>query len=331
MLQEELIRAKSFESNSAVITDSHFKRHTNRESLNILRRSLNRSLFLPSLDNDPEVDMDVDEDDVKKLCVQINDLNSSMEEQAKNFTKNSMPTLSSDCMPDAELSTRVNEIRSKTDQKVKFCSFPGSNELKQEFSEVTELEKPNTLKVMLMEGNKVLCNSGNSSPCKQLPLPEEPDFCASPKVNGSSRKTSSSSPLLMKNIASSEMPKHSSEKGSVSKVIDPIRSSLQSSKISPIESLAASLHRGLQIIDNHQRNSASSKSPVALSFEHLSLISNQSGMQKVDACGQQSPMVVNASFLCSDCKKQVTSNDKPNEDMEINQADNYEPSKEFNV
>ncbi|KAL0925340.1 hypothetical protein M5K25_003661 [Dendrobium thyrsiflorum] len=349
-LKEELIRAKSFGSNCVVSTEGHFKRHTNRESLNILRRSLNRSLFLPaidndpevdmdvdeedvkelcvqfnndlnsSIDNDPEVDMDVDEEDVKELCVQLNDLNSSMGDQTKILTEDDSISLLS---TNTEFNSSVDQSGSKTDQKPNFCSFPESNELKQEYSEVQELEKPNTLKVVLMESNSVLCNSENSTPCNQSPLLQEPVFCASPKVDDSLKKSSSNSPttLLITNVAS-ESPKHGSEKGSFSKVADSIRSSLQSSKVSPIESLAASLHRGLQIIDYHQRNSASSKSPVALSFEHLSLISYQSGMKEVEA----PPKDMNASFLCSDCKKQVTAYGRCNMDVQIN----FGLSKEIN-
>ncbi|XP_028550846.1 kinesin-like protein KIN-12C [Dendrobium catenatum] len=326
-LKEELIRAKSFGSNCVFSTEGHFKRHTNRESLNILRRSLNRSLFLPSIDNDTEVDMDVDEEDVKDLCVQFNDLNSSMGDQTKNPAEDSISLLSSDCMPNTELDSIVDQSGSKTDQKPNFCSFPESNELKQENAEVQELEKPNTLKVLIMKSNSVLCNSENSTPCNQTPLLEEPVICASPKVDDSLKKSSSNSPTLLITNVASESPKHDSEKGSFSKVTDPIRSSsLQSSKVNPIESLAASLHRGLQIIDYHQRNSASSKSPVALSFEHLSLISYQSDMKKIEA----SPKDMNATFLCSDCKKQVTTYGTYNMDVPINQADNFGLSKEIN-
>jgi len=47
---------------------------------------------------------------------------------------------------------------------------------------------------------------------------------------------------------------------------DHVQSSLQSSKA---ESLAASLQKGLQIIDYHQQNSALNKSSTSFSFEHL--------------------------------------------------------------
>ncbi|XP_020595768.1 kinesin-like protein KIN-12C isoform X2 [Phalaenopsis equestris] len=328
-LKEELIRAKSFGGSCFVSTNGHFKRLANRNSLNILRRSLNHSLFLPSIDNDPEVDMDVDEKDIKELCVQLNDLDSSIEEQEKIFRKVSVSALSSDCMHDIELDSSGSQSGTKTDQTPNFSSFPVSNELNQEYSEESKVEKPNTLKIMPIESNEVQCNSENSSISKKSPLLKEPVLCASPKVDDSLKKSSLSSPcLLMKNI-SSESPKPGSEKGTFSKAVDPIRSSLQSSKVNPIESLAASLHRGLQIIDYHQRNSASSKSPVALSLEHLSLTS-QSGMKKVDACGQTPPRDVNAPFLCSNCQKQATANGKFNMDMQINEGNNYGPSKEIN-
>ncbi|KAG2299434.1 hypothetical protein Bca52824_035906 [Brassica carinata] len=47
--------------------------------------------------------------------------------------------------------------------------------------------------------------------------------------------------------------------------------------LSPTNSLAASLHRGMQIIDCHQRNSLSNRSSVSFSFGHLSLKPSDEG------------------------------------------------------
>ena len=79
-----------------------------------------------------------------------------------------------------------------------------------------------------------------------------------------------------------------------------IRSSLRSSKIfpGPAESLAASLQRGLDIIDHHQRKSVLNKSSVAFSFEHLTL---QPSPEADQAPGQ--------TFLCASCQRQVHKKD----------------------
>ncbi|KAJ0980084.1 hypothetical protein J5N97_008339 [Dioscorea zingiberensis] len=80
--------------------------------------------------------------------------------------------------------------------------------------------------------------------------------------------------------------------------------SLQSSKVSPTESLATSLHRGLQIIDYHQRNSASRKPFLGLSFEQFISNSHQK-VDKADASVQTSPEDGGTAdgFLCSSCRK----------------------------
>ncbi|KAK8939110.1 Kinesin-like protein KIN12B [Platanthera zijinensis] len=273
-LKEELIRAKSCGSSHFVSTDGYSKWPNTRENLNNLRRSLNRSLFLPSVGSDPEVDMDVDEEDVRELWVQLNDLHSSVEEQDKDFTaKDSVHTLLSDGMIDAEMDSRVNQSSSITHTET---------ESKEECIEepVPEIKNPTiSLRLMLVENNQL----------------EEPEFCASPKVDSN---------ILNKSPLDAKKPSESlkffvPEKESVNDKIDPIRSSLQSSKVNPIESLAASLHRGLQIIEYHQQNSAPKRSPDVLSFEHLALTSYHPGMKEVST-----------AFLCSACKKQATNNEK---------------------
>ncbi|XP_024977045.1 kinesin-like protein KIN-12F [Cynara cardunculus var. scolymus] len=91
-----------------------------------------------------------------------------------------------------------------------------------------------------------------------------------------------------------------------SMISDQIRSSLRSSKMfgGPTESLAASLQRGLDIIDNHQRSSVLNKSLVALSFEHLATKTNDASVQ---TSTDESPN----SYICSTCHKKalVASND----------------------
>ncbi|KAL8215706.1 hypothetical protein R6Q57_022543 [Mikania cordata] len=79
------------------------------------------------------------------------------------------------------------------------------------------------------------------------------------------------------------------------KISDQIRSSLRSSMIfgGPTESLAASLQRGLEIIDNHQRNSVLNKSLVALSFDHLAANTNDASVQTDKSLERK--------YICSNC------------------------------
>ncbi|KAK9080690.1 hypothetical protein SSX86_000448 [Deinandra increscens subsp. villosa] len=92
-----------------------------------------------------------------------------------------------------------------------------------------------------------------------------------------------------------------------SKISDQIRSSLRSSMIfgGPTESLAASLQRGLDIIDNHQRNSALNKSLVALSFDHLAT-------NTIDA-SVQTGRSIEGKYVCSNCQEKGSSYENSSE------------------
>lgn len=95
-----------------------------------------------------------------------------------------------------------------------------------------------------------------------------------------------------------------------------VRSSLQSSKLSPTDSLAASLQRGLHIIEYHQQNPpAPRKSFVGLSFDHFALNPRQSA--KASSALQALPEgdASSVSTICSSCKKAMDTNDDLSEDI----------------
>ncbi|KAL5987983.1 hypothetical protein ACLOJK_035746 [Asimina triloba] len=155
-------------------------------------------------------------------------------------------------------------------------------------------------------------------PSRECPVFLGPTMSDSPKIDNKQRKSVSfaSSKLSESQHCLPESPKINSDalRQSV-KRSDPIRSSLQSSKTlsNPTESLAASLHRGLQIIDYHQRNLASTTS---FSFDKLILKQSQS-VEKVDAAGMQtlteegkSSVNSSVSFLCASCKQKNINDSK---------------------
>ncbi|QHN85558.1 uncharacterized protein DS421_16g538450 [Arachis hypogaea] len=81
-----------------------------------------------------------------------------------------------------------------------------------------------------------------------------------------------------------------------------IRSLLHSSKVllGPTESLGASLQRGLQIIDSHQRNSALSKSSASFSFECLT------PCQEIDKGKRFSIDEGSTNLLCESCRRKIS-------------------------
>lgn len=158
----------------------------------------------------------------------------------------------------------------------------------------------------------------NIKPCQSSPTMECPTLSVSPeiKVNRSLNK------LMQKSAVCSPVQEGNSKKGpellSVSfgqslRNSSHIQSSNCSDKslTSPTDSLAASLHRGLQIIDHHQQNSSLRKSSVRFSFKTLDPKALQA-VDKVDVGIQTSPeknSAVNspdAGFCCACNKLDIT-------------------------
>ncbi|KAF6160056.1 hypothetical protein GIB67_007384 [Kingdonia uniflora] len=290
-LKEELIKTKSTEYHSIDSYSGYFTGLHARESLNQLRISLNRSLILPTIDPDSEAEVTVDEEDITKLHFHLDNLHNSFEESLSD--KESFQFVSCEEGSDTDATSE------------------------QSYSSKICLEASNNDKTYLVAADLISTHStGLASlsimPCRQSLILQDPPLCDSPKIGNIQKTlTPSSSNLLESRNSVSGTSKSIPEvlRQSV-KRSDQIRASLRSSNLfsGPTESLAASLHRGLQIIDNHQRNSASNKSSVAFSFEHLAIKTCQES-DKADASVQTLPEEgsdsdkVNTSFLCASCKR----------------------------
>ncbi|KAH9305111.1 hypothetical protein KI387_009515 [Taxus chinensis] len=162
-------------------------------------------------------------------------------------------------------------------------------------------------------------------PCELSPTLLCPTLSVSPRIkdNRSPNESMQESPLTPS--VQGENSKQGSELLSISfgqslRKNYNVCSSMQSNKTltSPTESLAASLHRGLQIIDSHQQNSALRKSSVRFSFKTLDAkvfnavdkvdIGIQTSAEKSTAA--TSPI---AEFLCA-CNKLDTVQKTPAEE-----------------
>lgn len=256
------MNTKLDEGKSIVSKDWQFKGWKGRQSLNLLRASLNRSLILPHVDQESDEEMDVDEEDVSKLCVQLGNLNSSVEDKSNNIDLTEGPN--ADDGSDHQVSRE--EVH----------------------SEISERQNNKNVKSVESQTHEDVCKDANTSkmslglsiPCQEQLMLGDPVLCSSPKV-GNTLKRSVVAPEGLQSIRKSP---------------DLIRTSLQSNKASPTDSLAASLQRGLQIIDYHESSSCPRSSFVGLSFEHLASMSVQK--ENVDA----SPL------LCSACKNAILDN-----------------------
>ncbi|KAL5735804.1 hypothetical protein ACOSQ2_030592 [Xanthoceras sorbifolium] len=316
-LKEELIRAKSDTCNSVRSRNGYLKRRNVRDSLNQLRVSLNRSLILPRIDNDFEEEVNVDEDDVRELRQQLDKLHNSDEESSRDPSDNK----------DHEYFSSAEESFEADLMSEDEINCQEVNALEEVDLEIPQNELPHKENITLLDDLSVAHNSSSSinsafrrsisiSSCRQSSILQDPPLSESPKIGNIQRKSMAiaSSPLASQNNVT-ESSKSDVLRQSL-KESEHIRSSLHSSKIfpGPAESLAASLQRGLQIIDYHQRNSASSRSSVAFSFEHLTLKPCPE-VDEANSSVQTLPLdKPSASSLCASCRQKIDNNSNEVED-----------------
>ncbi|KAI3418132.1 Kinesin motor domain-containing protein [Psidium guajava] len=311
-LKEELIRTRSLAHNSMGSKQKYFHGQTARESLNQLRVSLNRSLILPRIDCEKEDDINVHENDVRELCKELDKL-ETCENQPKDSSQKGNSTLSSCteecCQTDLseEYSNCPEEFESEDTN-----SRQSESELAPEDSIASADDFVSCSRDNLSFADRTVRTSISISSYHRSPILEDPTLTESPKIQKSLRRSIAISSSLLasqKNIVESEkfLP---DVPGKSLRQSQHLRSSLQSSKLfpGPTESLAASLHRGLEIIDYHEKNSAANKSSTAFSFEHLTLKPSPE-VDRANTSAQTSPEESQyldgpyGSFLCASCQR----------------------------
>ncbi|KAL1562998.1 kinesin-like protein KIN-12F [Salvia divinorum] len=280
-LKEELMRAKSSSSESFESNSGYFRGGNVRQSLNLLRQSLNRSLILPCKENDSEENLCLNEEDVKELKLQIDKLRSSENGESVLYSAEGCETEFTcehylSCSEESE----NEEINSSENQTEVVC--PNSSELVEDDS-ITK----NYVAIDLPPLMNNLSISGSHQ------LLQDPVLSESPKIRNSQRKSLIFTSNHLEDMERNLNVMRQSQQG------DNVGSSLRSSRIfaGPTESLAASLHRGLQIIDYHQRNCAPARSSVSFSFEHLANVSAAQASPERHPTDQSS-----ATFVCIKCQ-----------------------------
>ncbi|KAK4804375.1 hypothetical protein SAY86_004192 [Trapa natans] len=283
-LKEELIRAKSQRHNFVKGGQGYSQMQYARKSLNQLRTSLNRSLMIPHMGYDSEKEINVDENDVKELHEQLNKLETFEEEKSGKGNADS-----------------EEESCNTDDSSADFTNC-------QEEFETNETDSRQCLAEVASKHNMTSKGSISMNFLRDSQFLEEPTLSESPKIG----KLQGKSTVFSSSLLSS--PKTVSENSKISPNVSERPSIRQSqhigSSIRTSMSLAASLQRGLEIIDYHQRSSAASdKSPVAFSFEHLALNPSLEVLDKNKASIQTLPEDsqltdgIPPSFLCSSCQR----------------------------
>lgn len=306
------MRVKSSTCN-LLSSGGNFRGGNERESLNHLRRSLNRSLILPRIEKESETDLYIDEGDVKELKLQIDNVQVSHDENLRGDSENGESS--------ALLYSAEGCETGFTCEHYLSCSEDSENE--EINSSETHTELP-TLKsvTQVAELDQISKNSTVTDPlamnnlsisgCHQTGDLQDPVFSESPKIKSSQRR---SLICLSNHLSNQEDAIQTSKSLNVLRQShhqpDHCNSFLRSSTIfpGPSESLAASLHRGLQIIDYHQKNSTITRSSASFSFEHLALrpcLSVDKGITFVQTSpvNGQSSDPSSASFVCMKCQSQ---------------------------
>ncbi|CAN8258703.1 unnamed protein product [Cochlearia groenlandica] len=237
LLKEELTRVKADSCHSVGSRNSHFGAKNARESLNQLRVSLNRSLMLPKIDDDEE-EITVDEDDVKELHQQIKCFRGSLKPPScRESVSSSFVTAfgESELMYDEILSEEVEG--EEKDWNESFKDFDDDS-------------------------------AALGNPCPESLILQEPILSESPKIKDSLRKSVALSSSCIRNQNSLLQ----SRKSTCFAEGQHIRSSLRGSKVftGSTESLAASLQRGMDTIDN-PLNLASSRCSFSLPSDNLTM------------------------------------------------------------
>ncbi|XP_042395837.1 kinesin-like protein KIN-12B [Zingiber officinale] len=302
-LKDELLRMKS--NGSTGTTGSFSSAWNARRSLNLLKMSLNHSNTLPILKDDTDVEMEIDERDVEMLCTG----GIHLDGQAKEPTR---------------LSTSQEELH-------ELCQAPMDDEI---LLPVSNAQKGNNV---LEEKEPVICSEETHKPSSTMDLVSTPcsigivpcqtssvliipTLSTSPVTENYSRKslrtsssTSASHKILQDDISGAP---------NVSIAYNSYPLSSSCSRASKNENLAASLQRGLQIIDNQQRSSAVRRSTFRFSIslaDGKPIVPINKADVGIQTLADDSELTELATYVCSSCKK-VASIDEcndPNNDTKL--------------
>ncbi|CBI17294.3 unnamed protein product, partial [Vitis vinifera] len=292
-LKDELLRMKA---NGNQPTDSNGSYSTGwnaRRSLNLLKFSLNRPTTLPHVDDDGDEEMEIDEEAVEKLWVQVG-LQSVNGEENSKIDAGKIENVQSDSQFMASEEGIIGEPQSNMSQNE--CIKEEASEdtdvnMEEEISEQSEINEDESQIHLIVKASNDSPNGlmdgippSNLSivPCNISPVLKSPTLSVSPRVSNNSRKSLRTSSMLTASQKDLRDEKH----------------------------LAASLHRGLEIIDVHRQSSALRRSSFRFSFKPADT-KPILPVDKVDVGVQtlpqenEAPEEESEAVLCSNCKSTI--------------------------
>ncbi|KAI3968084.1 hypothetical protein MKX01_015604 [Papaver californicum] len=333
-LKDELLRMKANANPAAAGLNGGYSTSWNaRRSLSILKMSLNQPMTLPHIDDDSDEEMEIDEEAVEMLC---NEVENNINEREVASENSKAKALSSDDPISARVSKQGLEV---ADVNMEVCPLEGlavENDMVI-YDQVKDVKDP--MEEQLQEGGptcetlvenhsadasvsktSAFCSPSPALPsnlsivsCEATPVLHSPPLSVSPRVNESSRKSLKTLSMLSasqkdlaeeKNLELEDLPRKSAKCKS---------SSVQTSTngFTQTEHLAASLHRGLQIIDSHRQSTAFGRSSFRFSYKSAELKPILLTVDKVDVGVQtvslesEVPVEDASDFLCSNCKNRT--------------------------
>ncbi|KAG7538046.1 hypothetical protein ISN44_As13g018720 [Arabidopsis suecica] len=276
-LKEELIRTKS----DGYKPDGSKNGYFVRESLSQLRNSINKSLVM-SCENkegsEEETMYEDDDDDVMELSKHISKFHSYCDADDLRDSIQSSFASASGCEAESMSGDEICSVDKHKDGIHKDCALADSN--------------PSTV------GNGISISLPH-----QTRILEEPPLSESPKIRNFRKSVAASTKFQAS-------PRNGNESSNIgNKKVEHFGHPVSKKPLCPTDSLAASLQRGLHIIDCHQRNSLSNRSSVSFSFGHLSLKpcdESDNLSASVKLLEEDRPKEGGSSFLlCLSCRQKL--------------------------
>ncbi|KAK8677065.1 hypothetical protein V6N13_142621 [Hibiscus sabdariffa] len=283
-LKDELHRMKANSNNQ---TDPHAGYSSGwnaRRSLNLLKFSLNHPSALPHVDEDGDEEMEIVEEAVEDLCAQVGLQFADIYNQSNEVTKleiiesdSGTATSRTGCgktqdVEDQHIEEEISDEPKTSESMTIDCVEPATNTPNIITAHDSVKESPGNLTIETTDGD----SSG---------ILKSPTSSVSPKVNQSRKSLRTSSVLT----ASQKDPKDDSPEATCV-------------SFPPTEHLAASLHRGLEVIGRslaQRRSSYRFSLKPADSKPTLAAFKVDVGIQTFS----QDYEIQGEEYLCSNCKK----------------------------
>ncbi|XP_022722680.1 kinesin-like protein KIN-12B [Durio zibethinus] len=307
-LKDELQRMKANGNNQTDPNGSYSTGWNARRSLNLLKFSLNHPRTLPHIDEDGDEEMEIDEEAVESLCAQVGLQSADIYRCSNEVTKPEI--IESDSGNTTSENGCAHDLLPNTFECVKAQDTEDTDvNMEEEISEETK-----TSEIMIV---------GSVEPATNMPNVVDAHESVKENPGGPGQltveTTDGDSSVILKSPTPSVSPRVNQSRKSLrtSSMFTASQKDLKDDgpeamrvPFTPTEHLAASLHRGLEIIDSHHRSLALRRSPFRFSLKPadskpiLAAHKVDAGVQTFlpDYEIQEEEPV---AFLCGNCKKRT--------------------------